>query len=76
MPKPPALRCGDCLQFNHDTGQCGWLIKECRGASTTFASECALWTTQSGKMPRLDSDDEQMELIPYESILANADNEF
>ena len=73
MPKPPALRCGDCLQFNHDTGQCGWLI---RGASTTFAAECSLYTNQFGKMPRLDSDEEQMELIPYEAIPATSDNEF
>jgi hypothetical protein len=63
MPAP-SLRCGNCLQFDHGKGVCGWLIPECSGANSEFVSECPLFTNQFGNMPRLDGDEfQQMDLL-------------
>jgi len=79
MAKKPALRCQDCLQFEHAKGRCAWSIPECKGPDHPFAEECSLFTNQNGYAPLLDCPEDQLpawyrqkELFNYEPETASA----
>jgi len=60
MAKKPALRCKDCLQFEHIKGRCAWGIIDCGGPDSIHANECPLFTDQNGYAPLLDCDEDQL----------------
>lgn len=60
MVKKAPLRCENCKQFYQRKGVCAWGIPESTGPSSTFASECSLFTDQNGYAPLLDCSDEQL----------------
>ena len=65
MQKPQAQsRCGDCKLFGSLVSRpnaCGWNIPECsKGAESTFAQECSLFTYENGFQPLLDCAEEDL----------------
>ena len=65
MDNPPQAqcRCGDCKLFGSITTKpdaCGWEIPECKGAQSTFAQRCSLFTYPNGYQPLLDCLEEDL----------------
>jgi len=59
---PAGSVCGDCELFDNTqgtVGKCCWGIRECKGPSSSFASECALFM-KDGKQFLLDCAEDEL----------------
>ena len=62
-PPQASCRCGDCKLFGSLISQpnaCSWGVPESKGADSTFARECALFTHENGFQPLLDCPEEDL----------------
>ena len=64
MQLPQAqCRCSDCKLFGSLASQpnaCSWGVPESKGADSTFARQCALFTYPNGYQPLLDCPEEDL----------------
>ena len=63
QPLQAQCRCGDCKLFGSLASQpnaCSWGVPESKGADSTFARQCALFTYPNGYQPLLDCAEEDL----------------